>query len=83
MVKKVSIFLGSFYKVGAPPSQRGGILAGVPALHGNQHSDLGGEQVLETSNENARFLTPRGRKSRPPGIKYILNVLYLLSFVFP
>ena len=55
----------------------------VTALHGNQSFEVGGEKVLETSNGNARFYTPRGRKSRPPGIKYILNVLYLLNFVLP
>ena len=35
--------LACFKNVGAPPSQSGGILTGVPALHGNQNSDLGGE----------------------------------------
>ena len=53
----------------------------VTALHENQHSELEGQKVLETSSENARFSAPKSRNFRPLGIKYILNLLYLLNFL--
>ena len=55
----------------------------VTALHENQNFELEGQKVLQTSSENARFLTPKWLNFRPLGIKYILNVLYLLNFVLP
>ena len=55
----------------------------VTALHGNQTFEFGSEKVLETSSGNARLLTPGGPNFRPLGIKYILNVVYLLNFVLP
>ena len=55
----------------------------VSALHGNQRFEFGGEQVMKTSSGSDSFVTPTGRNFTPPGIKYILNVLYLLNFVLP
>ena len=41
------------------------------------------KNALPHLNENASLLTSRGRKSRPPGIKYKFSVMFLFSFVLP
>ena len=53
------------------------------AEHESQNSELERENVQETSSGNAIFVDPQRATFQTPGIKYSLNVLYLLNFVLP
>ena len=67
--KRISFFSARFQTLALPHTHEPGFWPSVSALHGDQSFEVEDEKVLETSNENARFWTPKCRNFRPPGIK--------------